>query len=63
MQQEIYEYLKYLSSFKELTRPTMPNFNLSAYSDSEYASAINAVMNDFENVNDISITLERLKGN
>ena len=63
MQQEIYGYLEYLNNFKELTRPAMPNFDLSAYSDSEYTNAINAVMNDFENVDDINITIERLKGN
>ena len=63
MKQEILAYVEYLSSFAELSRPEMPNFNLLAYSDNEYVNAINVVMNDYQNVNDINITLERLKGN
>ena len=62
MEQEILAYMEYLSTFTELTRPEMPNFNLSAYSDSEYTNAINSVMKDYENVDDIDVTIERLKG-
>ena len=63
MEQEIFAYLEYLSTFTELTRPAMPNFNLFAYSDSEYTNAINVIMQDYQNVDDIDVTLERLKGN
>ena len=63
MNQEILAYIEYLSNFSELTRPTMPNFDLSAYSDSEYISSISSVLKDYENVDDIDVTIERLKGN
>ena len=62
MEQEIFAYMEYLSSFTELTRPSMPNFNLFAYSDSEYTNAINSVMKDYESIDDIDVTIERLKG-
>ena len=52
MKQEILGYIEYLNSFKELKRPQMPNFDLSAYTDIEYHKAISEINEDFDNVDD-----------
>lgn len=62
MQREIFEYIKYLSSFKEMNRPKMPNFDLSAYTDNEYQKVINEINQDFDVVDDFDVYLRFLKG-
>ena len=61
MLEENLAYIEYLERFSEITKPQMPTFNLAAYTDSEYMSAINVVMQDYENVFDFDITLKHLK--
>lgn len=62
MLEETIAYLEYLQSFKEVRKPEMPIFHLSAYTDIEYLNLINEVMHDFKNVDDFQITLSHLKG-
>lgn len=40
----------------------MPTFNLNAYNEYEYISAIQEINNDFVQVNDLYITEKFLKG-
>ncbi len=63
MNEEIREYIVYLSRFLEIKKPKMPNFDISAYTDNEYTLAIDEIMNDFSSVDDLYLTLEYLKGN
>lgn len=62
MEREINGYIEYLSTSKEVEKPTMPYFDISAYTDNEYTSSIYFVMKDYENVDDISVTLKYLRG-
>ena len=61
MNELISEYIKYLSSLKEIARPKMPKMDLSAYSDSEYTSAIEQINLAFQGVDDFETTLNFLK--
>lgn len=61
MLEENLAYIEYLERFAEITKPEMPTFNHSAYTDNEYISAINSVMEDYENIFDFDITLKYLK--
>ena len=56
MNDEINDYVQYVLSVMEIRRPEMPSFLISAYTESEYISAINEIMKDFS-----SIDLETLK--
>ena len=62
MDEEINEYIKYLFNFGEVEKPLMPKFNLMAYTDNEYLSAIEDVMQDYDFVDDESVTIRYLKG-
>ena len=62
MDEEINEYIKYLFNFGEVIKPLMPKFNLMAYTDNEYLSAIENVMQDYDFVDDESVTIRYLKG-
>ncbi len=55
-------YIEYLSKLKSVKLPKMPNFNVAAYNDNEYLSAIDALMLDFDKVNDIKVTEGFFKG-
>ena len=59
---EILEYMQHLMNFGELEKPKMPDFDVSAYTDSEYLSAIENVNRDYENVDDLDATINYLKG-
>ncbi len=62
MDEQVSEYLKYIASLKEIKRPIMPQFDLSAYNDNEYKAAISEILKDYEGVDDFLITLRYLKG-
>lgn len=62
MQQEILKYVEYLSTFKELKKPQMPNIDLFAYTDIEYHKAINEINEEFERFDDFWVYLQFLKG-
>ena len=62
MREEINEYERYLLSFGIVHKPPMPKFDLSAYTDNEYISAIFEVENAFQFVDDESLTIMHLKG-
>ena len=55
-------YIEFLQNFTELERPLMPKFNVSAYTESEYVSAVEYVMRDYERIDDLGITEHFLKG-
>ena len=62
MQEEIEEYEKYLLDFVMVKKPTMPNFNVQAYTDIEYLEAIKEVMFDYNKINDDYLYIRYLKG-
>lgn len=62
MNEEISEYEKYLLNFGMVNKPIMPNFDVLAYTDNEYLSAINQLMVDFEKIDDEYLTLQHLRG-
>ena len=62
MNDEISEYIAYLSRFVERVKPIMPNFDLGAYTDSEYLSIINELNFDFDLIDDEVVYISYLKG-
>jgi len=62
MQREVFHYIEYLSNFKELNRPKMPNFDVGAYTDIEYVNAIKEINLDFDKVDDFKVYEKFLKG-
>lgn len=62
MSDEVREYIEYIAKLKEIQKTKMPTFSISAYTDNEYTQAIDAVMKDYENIDDFYLTLQHLKG-
>ena len=62
MEEEISAYIDYLLSYNNLNKPTMPNFDLGAYNDNEYVSAINELMFEYDNLDDLYLTIQHIKG-
>ena len=62
MWEEIKEYEKYLLNFGVVNKPIMPKFNVSAYTDNEYAHAIFDLLKDFDLIDDDYLTVDRFKG-
>ena len=62
MREEINEYFTYLLNFNVVKKPSMPKFNVSAYTENEYVSAVNELMLDFNKIDDYETTLKYLKG-
>ena len=62
MLEEVEAYIEYLQNFGEVNKPIMPKFNVSAYTESEYQSAIYSVMQDYEKIDDVWLTIKHLKG-
>ena len=62
MNDEVNAYVEYLLKFGELNRPQMPKIDYSAYSDSEYKNAIDEIVKDFEQIDDLGVTIKHLKG-
>ena len=61
MNEEIIEYQKYLLNFGVVKKTIMPEFDVSAYTDSEYTSALFESLNAFD-FDDEYLTLMHLKG-
>ena len=55
-------YIEYLANLKGLKLPKMPKFNTSAYTDNEYLNAIDALMRDYDKVDDVRVTENFIKG-
>ncbi len=55
------DYILYIANMKEVVKPTMPNFDISAYTDSEYTSVVRELISDFENIDDLELTLQYLR--
>lgn len=62
MWEEIKEYEKYLLNFGVVNKPNMPKFDVSAYTDNEYTSAIFDILKDFDFIDDEYLTVNRFKG-
>ena len=55
-------YIEFLARFNEVDRPLMPKFNTFAYTESEYVTAVNELMQDYEYIDDLGVTEHFLKG-
>ncbi len=62
MNEEIEEYIAYLSKFECRMKPKMPNFDLSAYTDNEYLSVINRINLEYDWLMDEEVYFEYLRG-
>ena len=62
MGKEIEEYQNYLLNFGVVKKPTMPNFDVSAYTDNEYLLAVFDLQKDFDFVDDDYLVIKHLKG-
>ena len=62
MFEEIKEYERYLLNFRDVNKPEMPNFDISAYTDSRYILAISEIEKDFNVLEDFLLTIAYLKG-
>ena len=63
MLEEIIAYEKYLLKFGVVERTLMPNFDLFAYTDNEYLSAISDIMLSYDAVCDEGVTIDYLLNN
>ena len=55
-------YVDFLLEMKEFKKPEMPKFDVNAYTDNEYASAIFDILRDFDLFDDMYLTVNRFKG-
>lgn len=62
MNEFVEAYIEFLHNFKDLERPILPKFNVSAYTESEYVTAVNNIMQDYEYIDDLGVTEYFLKG-
>ena len=62
MKEIVEKYIRYLADINEIKRPKMPNYDLRAYTDSEYLSVIDSVNRDYDEINEIHLTEQFLKG-
>lgn len=62
MIEEIIAYQNYLLSFGVVEKPPMPKFDVLAYTDNEYLSAIEQLMSDYDFIDDEHVTIKHLKG-
>ena len=62
MLEEISAYEQYLLNFRMVNMPKMPNFDISAYTDSKYTSAIFELEKDFIYEESLAVTIAHLKG-
>ena len=62
MNEEINAYEEYLLSFGLVEKQQMPKFDLRAYTENEYTSAIFELLKDFDIFDDEYLTVERFKG-
>ena len=63
MLEEIVAYEKYLLKFGVVERPFMPNFDLFAYTENEYLSAISDIISETELIDDEGVTIDYLLNN
>ena len=62
MNEEIKAYEEYLLNFGMVEKPQMPKFDLQAYTENEYTSAIFELLKDFDKIDDEYLIVERFKG-
>ncbi len=62
MDEVVRAYIDYIFNLKEISKPAMPKISPDAYTDNEYVNAIVSVMDDFDKIDDIRLTLQFLKG-
>jgi len=62
MDEEIMEYERYLLGFGVVEKPQMPKFDVFAYTDNEYLSAIFDCLNMFDKIDDDYLVMQHLKG-
>lgn len=63
MLEEIVAYEKYLLKFGVVERPFMPNFDLFAYTENEYLSAISDILLESDLIDDEGVTIDYLLNN
>lgn len=63
MLEEIAAYEKYLLKFGVVERPFMPNFDLFAYTENEYLSAISDILLESDFIDDEGVTIDYLLNN
>ena len=62
MDEQAIAYLEYLLEFREVQKPSMPKFDLSAYNDNEYTLAVEEINREFDKIDDFDIALRYLQG-
>ena len=62
MNEEAKAYLEYLLEAKEFEKPEMPKFDLLAYNDNEYTLAVLEIEKEFEECDDLYLTIKYLQG-
>ena len=62
MEQEINGYIEYLTTCKDVEKPTMPYFDVLAYTDNEYLSVVFDMLKDFDCLDSEYVTIVHLKG-
>ena len=63
MLEEIVAYEKYLLKFGVVERPFMPNYDLFAYTENEYLSAISDILLESDLIDDEGVTIDYLLNN
>ncbi len=62
MDEQVNAYIEYIGNMRQLTKPNMPKFDLSAYTENEYVKEIRSLEKEFENTDSVDLTIAFLKG-
>jgi len=62
MDDEVSEYIAFLSKFVDVDKPRMPKFDLGAYTDNEYLSAMRELNHAYDLIYDEELYNRYLRG-
>ena len=62
MNELVQAYIDFLLKFKPIEKPIMPKFNVFEYTDNEYKTAIETILQDYHYVDDFDCSITFLKG-
>ena len=62
MDEQVNAYIEFIGNMRQVNKPTMPKFDLSAYTENEYVKEVRSLEKEFENTDSVDLTIAFLKG-